>query len=235
MEKNRYSAAENIVSVLCTPKMFILLFWAWVAVVLIGSGIAIGVTKMSLLSNSEVENILSENERLALYSNVVYEEGHDGYPSQTTVGETAAILPDRLIIPKIGTDLQVSNPESRNITVLDEALKTAAVRYPDSATLGQLGGNTLLFGHSSRLPIVHNKLYKAFNDIETLSIGDTIQVMSGGDVYTYHVSRVYQASAKDDRIPLAVEGHRLTLLTCDSFGSKSDRWVVEADYIGKNI
>ena len=91
----------------------------------------------------------------------------------------------------------------------------------------------LLFGHSSRLPVVRNQLYKAFNNIETLKDGDVIYVQSGSETYTYRVTNVYQASATDDKIALAVDGHRLTLLTCDSFGSKNDRWVVEAEFTGK--
>ncbi len=221
---------DDITRVLFQPKTLIRLFAAWLFVVVIGSGIAISVTNMRMLSDAEVETILSENERLAEAANVAYQHNTQ---EQLYTTDSIPVFPDRLMIPSIGTDLPISNPQTRDIAALDEALKTAAVRYPDSATLGQRGGNVLLFGHSSRLPVVRNQLYKAFNDIETLTNGDVIYVQSGSETYTYEVTNVYQASANDDKIALAVDGHRLTLLTCDSFGAKTDRWVVEAEFIGK--
>lgn len=232
MEFETHTTSGDIVSVLYQPKMLLALVFVWVLIVAGGSSIAIWATQNSLMSDAEVEALLSENERLAQTANVAYSQtarvDSSGY-------DTTPVFPDRLVIPTLGTDLPISNPQTRNIQALDEELKKAVVRYPDAATLGEQGGNVLVFGHSSHLPIVRNKLYKAFNDIETLSIGDTIQAMSGRDVYTYHVTRVYEASADDDQIPLDVQGHRLTLLTCDTFGKKSDRFVVEAEFIGKNI
>ena len=227
----KYSAtSDDLTGVLFQPKTLTLLFAAWLFVVVVGSGVAISVTNMQMLSDAEVESMLSENERLAQAANVAYE---DTVQEQLHAADATPVFPDRLVIPSIGTNLPISNPQTRNIAALDAELKTAAVRYPDSATLGQRGGNVLLFGHSSRLPVVRNQLYKAFNNIETLKDGDVIYVQSGSETYTYRVTNVYQASATDDKIALAVDGHRLTLLTCDSFGSKNDRWVVEAEFTGK--
>ena len=201
----------------------------WLITVVLGSIIVVSAVNTGL-NEDEVEALLSENERLARATNVAYESAN------TEIGiKTVTAFPQRLLIPSLGIDLPVSNPTTSNIEALDEELKHASVRYPDSAKLGEDGGNTLLFGHSSRLPVVRNQLYKAFNDIETLNVGDSIEVLSGSDTYTYIVSRVYQANASDDQIALDVEGHRLTLLTCDSFGKKSDRWVVEAEFAGVNI
>lgn len=223
---------NDIVATLFRPKTLLALVFLWVFVVAVGSGIAIFSTQYSLMSDAEVEALLSENEQLAQSANVAYSET---VAEQQTQMETVAVFPDRLVIPSLGTDLPISNPQTRNIAALDEALKSAVVRYPDAATLGQQGGNVLVFGHSSHLPVVRNKLYKAFNDIETLKNGEIVQAVSGRDVYSYQVTRVYEASATDDSIPLSVQGHRLTLLTCDTFGKKSDRFVVEAEFIGKNI
>lgn len=232
MNPNTHTTSGDIVAVLFQPKMLLALVFVWILVVASGSTIAIWTTQRALMTDAEVEALLSENERLAQTANVAYAQtsqvDSSGY-------DTTPVFPDRLIIPSLGTDLPVSNPQTRNIQTLDEELKQAVVRYPDAATLGEQGGNVLVFGHSSHLPIVRNQLYKAFNDIETLKIGDTIQAVSGRDVYTYHVTRVYEASANDDSIPLDVIGHRITLLTCDTFGKKSDRFVVEAEFIGKNI
>lgn len=221
----------SMAALLLSPKMLMRLLVMWVLFVALGTGAAIFTTKNAILSDFDVEQILTDGERLAAASNVAYTPGSVA----PVVTPDAPVYPSRLVIPSLGRDLPISNPQTRDIDALDAELLSAAVRYPDSATLGVQGGNTLLFGHSSRLPIVHNKMFKAFNDIGTLPIGSVVQVFSGSDIYTYHVSKVYQASANDAQIPLVVPGHRLTLLTCDSFGAKSDRWVVEANFIGKNI
>jgi len=228
-----------MVSLLFGKKMLLWLLRMWLVIVVVGSLATAFAERNAILTDFSVRDILSDKERLATINNVDYIPHAPGSSAEpiTPVGDTsvAPVFPSRLRIPSLGMDLPVSNPQTRDIEALDEELKSAVVRYPDSATLGVTGGNVLLFGHSSRLPVVRNKFYKAFNGIETLKKGDIIEVVSGFDTYSYVVSRVYKASANDDRIALVVSGHRLTLLTCNSFGQKSDRWVVEAEYIGKNI
>ena len=221
----------DIATALFRPKMLLALVFVWVLTVAVGSSVAIYATQYTMLSDDEVEAMLSETERLAENVNVDYRP----QPPREVQEPTIPVYPERLVIPRLGKELPVSNPQTRNIAALDEELKRAVVRYPDAATLGQKDGNTLIFGHSSRLPVVRNKLYQAFNDIETLQEGDTVEAYAGDDVYTYKVTRVYEASAESDRIPLVTNGHQLTLLTCDTFGKKSDRFVVEAKFIGKNI
>jgi LPXTG-site transpeptidase (sortase) family protein len=139
-------------------------------------------------------------------------------------------LPSHIEIPAIGRVAIVSNPTSTVIADLDKELLKGAVRYPTSAKLGE-EGNVILFGHSSYLPIVGNEAYKTFNGIQKLVAGDEVRVSSEGRVYIYRVRNVLRKSAEDDGIPLAVTGKVLTLSTCDSFGKKSDRFVVTADFV----
>lgn len=134
--------------------------------------------------------------------------------------------PSRIIIPSVGIDSVVLQPESPQIDILDKALQSGAVYYPGSGFVEQ--GNMFIFGHSSRLPVVVNQAYKTFNDIEKSQIGDEIYIYSGGKKYTYVVERVYQADAESAFIDLSRSGRRLTISTCNSFGSKTDRWVVDA-------
>ena len=228
--KQHYHSAIDLSQRLFEPRLLLRLFLGWLIIVLLGSGITILVTQSSFLSDAEVEAILSENEQLALSANVAFTESQAQQPTESG----PPVFPQQLIVPSLGVQLPVSNPTTRNIELLDEELKSAVVRYPDSATLGS-DGNVLVFGHSSQLPIVRNKFFKAFNNIQKLDDGEEILARANGDTYHYRVTRVYQASATDDRIPLTVPNHRLTLLTCDSFGSRSDRWVVEAEYVGKNL
>lgn len=145
----------------------------------------------------------------------------------------ASAMPEnvtRVEIPEIGIDVTVKNPQSTDVAVLDEALLTGAVRYPTSAKLGE-EGNTILFGHSSYLPIVNNKAFKAFNEIQNLEKGDRITVYGETMVYVYAVKEVGSADAESAAIPLTKKGHTLTLATCDSFGKKSDRFIVVADLV----
>ncbi len=136
----------------------------------------------------------------------------------------------RVVIEKIDLDVKIENPSSTNVAILDEALLRGAVRYPTSAKLGQ-EGNTILFGHSSYLPIVNNEAFKAFNEIQHLSKGDRIVVYGETAVFVYAVTDVASADAEEAAIPLTAEGHTLTLATCDSFGKKTDRFIVTADLV----
>ena len=100
------------------------------------------------------------------------------------------------------------------------------------ATRPRLGeeGTVLIFGHSSYLPIVRNQNYKAFNGIQKLKVGETVSVYSATAEYRYTVTGVRLANATEDVIELPSTGKFLTLVTCDSFGTKSDRFVVTAQF-----
>jgi LPXTG-site transpeptidase (sortase) family protein len=89
----------------------------------------------------------------------------------------------------------------------------------------------ILFGHSSYLPIVNNKAFKAFNGIQDLEAGDRILVTGTSRTFVYEVTSVREADALEDAIPLMASGNRLTLATCDSFGKKTARFIVTADLV----
>jgi sortase (surface protein transpeptidase) len=138
------------------------------------------------------------------------------------------VVPVSLTIPKLGRTVEVRNPVSRTIADLDAALLTGVVRHPDSARLDQ-EGNVFILGHSSYLPVVTNRNFQAFNGIQNLAWGDVLVVTADdGQQYTYRVERVYRARAQEVVVPIAGTGHRLTLATCNSFGSADDRYIVEA-------
>jgi len=138
--------------------------------------------------------------------------------------------PIAITIRSIGLEAQIENPTSTSIAILDEALLTGAVRYPTSAQLGERG-NVVLFGHSSYLPIVHNQAFKTFDGIQNLKKGDEIIVTSATRSYVYAVTSVAKADADSAAIALDVSGRILTLATCDSFGTKSDRFIVTAEFV----
>ena len=151
----------------------------------------------------------------------------DAAASRAALG---AEVPVKIEIPVIGLAAPVANPDTVDVATLDALLLKGAVRYPTSARLGE-AGNVILFGHSSYLPVVLNPAYKTFNGIQKLRTGDTVMVYSVDAAYTYAVRSVAKESANDAAIPLSVAGRALTLSTCDSFGAKTDRFVVVADFV----
>lgn len=151
--------------------------------------------------------------------------------SETTVKTTATELPIRIEAPAIKLNVSIKNPSSTDVDVLDNDLLSGAVRYPTSAKLG-VNGTVLLFGHSSYLPVVHNQAYKAFDGIQNLKAGDTVSVYSSTLEYRYSVEKVEVANADEDVIELRQDGQYLTLVTCDSFTKKTDRFIVTAKFIG---
>ncbi len=141
-------------------------------------------------------------------------------------------LPIRIVAKAIGLDKTIANPISTDVETLDAALLDGTVRYPTSARLGEQG-TMLIFGHSSYLPIVHNQMYRAFNRINELKVGDSITVTGGGTDYIYSVTKVRLTDASEEIIDLSkTNGTHLTLSTCDTLSKKSARWVVEADLVG---
>jgi sortase (surface protein transpeptidase) len=142
-------------------------------------------------------------------------------------------LPHTLVIDALDRELPIQNPESRLVADLDAALLTGVVRHPDSATLAT-EGTMFILGHSSYLPKVNNRFFQAFNGIQTLEWGDTIRLYSDDTEYIYEVERVYEAKASELVVPIATAGQRLTLATCDSFGSADDRFIVEATLLTTN-
>lgn len=139
----------------------------------------------------------------------------------------------RIVIHSIGLDAPIGLPSSTDVTVLDQALLEGAVHYPTSAGLEDVG-NILLFGHSSSLPVIHNKNYKLFNGLSKLTQGDVVRVQSNTHEYVYRVESVRMAKAEDAMVRFDTRDKRLTLVTCNnSFGDTSDRYVVEASFVGR--
>jgi len=143
-------------------------------------------------------------------------------------------MPISITLGSLNRTVTVLNPTSRSIADLDAALLKGVVRHPDSADLNDENGNMLILGHSSYLNNVFNKNFQAFNGIQNMTWGDTITLKSKDTEYTYRVDKVYQAKASNVSIPTTSKnGARLTLATCNTFGAKEDRFIVEAVLISK--
>ena len=141
-----------------------------------------------------------------------------------------AELPAKIEIPKVNISAIILNPTAIDIAVLDKELLRGAVRYPTSAKLGETG-NVVLFGHSSYLPIVGNQAYKTFNGIQKLVAGDIVTVYSSAAAYAYRVRSVEVKNTTIDGIRLSTAGRMLTLVTCNSFGAKEERFIITAEFV----
>jgi LPXTG-site transpeptidase (sortase) family protein len=139
-------------------------------------------------------------------------------------------LPTKIIFDSLDKEVMVLNPQSREVADLDAALLEGAVRHPDSADLSD-PGNIFILGHSSYLPNVFNKNFQAFNGIQHLKFGETIRLQSGDMEYTYFVEKVFQGTASELTVPVTPGKANLTLATCNSFGSKDARFMVEAKLV----
>lgn len=153
------------------------------------------------------------------------------FASATTTSVTT--LPTRIVIPEVAIDLAIQNPTTKDLDALDALLVNGPARYVDSARLGEVG-TMIVFAHSSHLPIVHNKMYQAFNKIPDLKAGDSITLTgSDGTRYLYSVTKVYKADATNTSIDMSPSlGTRLVLVTCDTLTGKSARYVLEAQLVG---
>ena len=139
-------------------------------------------------------------------------------------------LPVTIIFDSLNREVSVLNPESDSVEALDAALLSGVIRHPDSADFKN-EGTIFLLGHSSYLPNVRNKNFQAFNGIQKLEWGDTIRLRSKDTEYVYRVERVYEAKASNAEVPLQFEEPTLVLATCNSFGTKDDRFIVESKLV----
>ncbi|MCX6717857.1 MAG: sortase [Candidatus Taylorbacteria bacterium] len=139
-------------------------------------------------------------------------------------------IPLSIKIPSIGINSQIYNPTSTDVNILDSYLLKGAVHYPGSALLGTIG-NVFLFGHSTGYKIVNNQAYKTFNGLKNLKAGDLISVFSDKNEYIYKVLNVKLEGADETLVKFGSTGKKLTLSTCNTFGAKSERYVVEAEQV----
>ena len=153
-------------------------------------------------------------------------------PVKESKGNRVGNLPLSIKIPNIGVDAQIYNPATTSGDVLNDYLSMGAVRYPGSGLLDG-GGNIFVFGHSTGFKIVNNQAYKTFNGIEKLKKDDFIHVYSDKYDYVYKVTTVKLVSADKALVEFNTKSEMLTLSTCDNFGSKSDRYVVESEFMSR--
>jgi len=156
----------------------------------------------------------------------IFDPGDSVEPIKEALEEIGYTRPSRISIEKIEVDSVIELPNTQNIQSLDQSLQKGAVHYPGSGSIEQ--GNIFIFGHSTNWKIVKNQAYKTFNGLEKLEKGDEIILEADGNKYTYLVDTVVLANESDALVNLDTTEQKLTISTCNSFGAKQERWVVEA-------
>lgn len=154
-------------------------------------------------------------------------------PVQESTGNRTGELPITIKIPTISVESPIYNPATTSVDVLNDFLTKGAVRYPGSGLLGG-SGNIFIFGHSTGFKIVNNQAYKTFNGLQNLKVGDLVYIDSDKYEFTYKVSSVKLVDATKTLVEFNTNSKLLTLSTCDNFGAKTDRYVVEAEFVAKN-
>jgi LPXTG-site transpeptidase (sortase) family protein len=185
-----------------------------------------GLVPNSFKGAGDIEEIddLTTKDQYSELNNDYWVGGYDAVESYSG----ALTKPDRVVISSIGVDTPVGQPEQRDVSVLDQYLTKGAVHYPGSGTVEQ--GNMFIFGHSTGLSVVRNQAYKAFNNLNKLNKGDIIKVVADGSNYEYKVSSVNLYNEDDALVTFGNSARTLTLSTCNTFGAKQERWVVEAEF-----
>lgn len=164
------------------------------------------------------ENVQVNNGRQALNQTVGLQ--------QTNTGE----LPQYIEVPSLDIQSTIEAPTVMTVAVLDAALNRGPVYYQGSGSPGER--NMLIFGHSTGFSVVRNKAYKVFNNIKDAKTGALIYIRTSSGVHTYRTINVKKVSKYNAWIQFNSTKPLLTLATCDSFGKASDRWVLEAEYVG---
>ena len=149
----------------------------------------------------------------------------DGKVSENTTPLTAT-KPTKITIDKIGVSSVIGHPNSQDVAVLDSYLPRGAVYYRGSGTIEQ--GNIFLFGHSTGLQVVRNQAYKTFSGLNKLIKGDEITLWVDTSKYIYKVTSVRLMDENSALVSFDKTGRTLTISTCNTFGQKQERWVVEA-------
>lgn len=232
---NKPSMAKEIFTKEELSIAVMLIKWAFIALII--TGIASGLLRLVIVyitdGQTGLVNFIQEKTdasgALSTQANLKQSlevEQKESVPSAPVATEA----PQFLEVPSLGISTKIESPETTSVSVLDAALQRAAVYYQGSGTPGRR--NMLIFGHSTGFSVVRNQAYKVFNNIKNAKVGELVYVRTISGTHTYKVTGVKRVSKYNTWIDFDSAKAKLTLATCDSFGKASDRWVLEADYVG---
>lgn len=139
--------------------------------------------------------------------------------------------PIKVVIDSVGINVLVSRPQSKDVSVLDNALLKGAVYYPGSGVIES--GNMFIFAHSTGLSVVRNQAFKAFSNLKNVKSGDKILITGDdGVTYRYIADLISLVDENEALVQFDTSTRMLTLSTCNTFGKKQERHVVKAHFDG---
>ncbi len=139
-----------------------------------------------------------------------------------------------LVIDKVGIKTPIVFSNSKDKGELKRELDTGVVHYVDSALPGEKG-NAFIFGHSSSKVFESNPYRTVFTRLPELRYGDKIVMRSGNVEYRYRVTLVEILKPQEAKVYLSSPYPKLTLSTCWPVGDPANRFIVEAEFIGKSL
>ena len=139
--------------------------------------------------------------------------------------------PIKVVIDSVSINVLVSRPQSKDVSVLDNALLKGAVYYPGSGVIES--GNMFIFAHSTGLSVVRNQAFKAFSNLKNVKSGDKILITGDdGVTYRYIADSISLVDENEALVQFDTSTRMLTLSTCNTFGKKQERHVVKAHFDG---
>ena len=214
-------------------RLFVCFFVTWGLLILCGFVPSEVIVVTDSLQKSVIAVFTAPRSQAENVSSTVVPTNSGQLRDLSSPSAVVAIMPRRIVIDKIGVDSEIQNPESRDVAILDAALLKGVVHYPGSGNLNE-DTNLFIFAHSTGLSNVRNQAYKAFNHLSSLSIDDLIQIESDRNVYVYKVVSVALRDNSEALVTFSRGKKMITLSTCNTFGKKDDRFVVEAVFVDEH-
>ena len=145
--------------------------------------------------------------------------------SQSGAPIISADYENKIIIPKIGVNINVSDTDDQ-----DEALSKGAWHFPETSTPNE-GGNSAFSAHRYQYLPPHSETFYLLDKLET---GDTFIVVWDGKEYLYSVYETMIVSPYSVEVLNSTEKSTVTLITCNPLFSTKERLVVRGELIRVN-
>lgn len=136
-----------------------------------------------------------------------------------TITKLNIIVP---VIPEVDTSRQYN---------YNTALKNGVAHMKGTAPLDSTGGNSFIFGHSSRFIRSGGQYDTVFANLDKLSEGDELGLAVDGRLEKYKVVRSQSVNADDGSVTESKPHRQITLMTCWPIGTTFKRWIVQADLV----
>ena len=167
----------------------------------------------------------------AFYQRLKYKVKKDSFrQEENTISlEQSTLKENRLIIPKIKTNVPIIFLESDENKEIKKGLENGVIHWPDTAMPGE-EGNCVITGHSSSPVWEKGRFKTVFALLDKLDKNDLIIVYFNQNKFTYKVTNKAIISSKNREIlSQKTKKPTLTLYTCWPLGTDLKRLVVTTE------